>query len=79
MPMDVCIICNARKMACGLCSATTQNVGAKNNQKETWTNQNDSISTVALLCAVVVLRQNMKKNVVHNSSNLCQTNLEQGL
>jgi hypothetical protein len=49
--MDVCIICSSHKMACG---ATTKNVGAKFFQKETWINQNDGISTAALLGVIVL-------------------------
>jgi hypothetical protein len=54
MPMDVSIICYLHKMTCDVCFATTKNVGAKFFQKETWTNQNDGISTAALLGVIVL-------------------------
>jgi hypothetical protein len=50
MPMDVFIIRSLLKMACGV--AVVPN--AKNIQKETWTNQIDGISTLALLAVVVL-------------------------
>ena len=76
MPKDVCIICYSHKMKCGVCFATTKIVGAKLFRRRH--GQTKMTVSVRLHCWVLLSYDRTWKNMVHTSSNLCQTNVEQG-
>jgi hypothetical protein len=49
------------------CGATTKNVGAKNIQKETWTNQNDGIQRRVKIAPTLTVKGTMMKSSDFNS------------